>query len=163
MPGPGRYRLLKQYARKQLTDGFSVPDDHVHEEFPIGGVIHDVVAYPPVDRKEEAAIGVECGDRSTSLTETCRDFAETLDHVDILLWFPYSHDGTFEEVTAHCGENLSVVVGRFPVGSTRFTPVVNSPTGDCIWGAILSRAGRFSWLDEHLDATVTPREGLVEG
>lgn len=148
--GPRRYRLLKEFARHQLREGFAVPDEYVHEEFPLGEVVLDVVAYPPVERSDEAAIAVECGDREAPIGETRHRFEAALRHVDLLVWFPFTvYCDSVMDVVEGADGRLSVAAGAFDIDNRRFAAIANSMNSEQVCGLIVSEAGRFPWLDEH--------------
>lgn len=153
------HRLLKEFAVSLLNKSFKIPKEHIYQEFSVGNIKFDVIAYPPVELKSKNIIGVECGNKKGNVKANYEHFRRALNFIDLIIWIPYSIFYAPYADLVHCKiKDIVFIQHAFKISENRFCKVFNCHDDNLMYALFISKRGRFPILD----ATSTVSEWIFE-
>lgn len=149
------HKQLKNYAKLLLSKKFHIPREFIFEEFPLGNIRPDIIAYPPVglkyfiNGKLPAIIGVECGNIKSNIEANYIHFKEMLELMDLVIWIPYKllSDNPFYLTYTRINE-IICFIRSFEIFDEKFSKFSNF-TDNEICGIIITVKGRFPIIDKY--------------
>ncbi len=147
------HRLLKEYAKLLLSKVFHFPNKYIYEEFAIGSVRYDVIAYPPVEfRNESNIIGVECGNIKNNVLANYTHFKKALEFVNVIIWIPYDIRiaPCVDLVSSRIKDIIFSAPRPFEIFNKKYAGGQKSCTADEMIVLFITKKERFPFLDKDI-------------
>jgi hypothetical protein len=122
---------------------------NMSEEFTIGSIKFDVIAYPPIELTNVKIIGVECSNKKSNILKNYSHFRNALKFVDLIIWIPYTiFLAPYSDLIHSKIKDVIFIQGSFDILDKKFSNVSNLNNEDKMYALYITKKGRFPFIEK---------------